>query len=429
MASLADALVKHNMLGQDTRAVAVAVAPIFLAPPTNRNPLVRISGGLSQQLINLQSYSRRVISTLRTIAAEKIKQQTIIERIDRQEKENRAEMTRLQPERRVEKTEESEDDSDLIATFLRMLGGAIARIINAITDGIRRIINAVRGILPTGIGLLRALPLLMMIFRRNPIALGFGIGAGIANLLGRGADPSRPPQPEGGSTQREPPSGDFMSEVNRVSSRFGINPTDLLALMRAESSLNPQAVNPTTGATGLIQFMPATARSLGTTVEELRQMTAAQQMQYVERFFESVGLPQGASSGLLYAYVFLPGRARSAVQRGDGILTRSGESYYNANVGLDVNRDGIITITDLDARMARFGGTQQASRMQRATGIEPTASTPRSPSSSQPTQQSGRGPQISSTPTITSSVQQTASFVPQQHATAGILILPVMVGA
>jgi hypothetical protein len=152
---------------------------------------------------------------------------------------------------------------------------------------------------------------------------------------------------------------DFMAEVNRVSNRFGINPNDLLALMRSESSLNPQAVNPTTGATGLIQFMPKTARSLGTTVEELRNMSAAQQMRFIEKYFESVNLPRGASAGTLYAYVFLPGRAQRQ------ILARAGENFYEANRGLDMNKDGIITIEDLDMRMARYGGTinRESTRM------------------------------------------------------------------
>ncbi len=36
--------------------------------------------------------------------------------------------------------------------------------------------------------------------------------------------------------------------------------------MMAESGLNPKVVNRTTGATGLIQFIPKTALGLGTTV-------------------------------------------------------------------------------------------------------------------------------------------------------------------
>jgi hypothetical protein len=161
----------------------------------------------------------------------------------------------------------------------------------------------------------------------------------------------------GSSQQNAGVTGDFATELNRVSSKFNINPADLLAVMRSESGLNPAAFirAPRTGRapgpTGLIQFMPATARSLGTTVEELRGMTAAQQMQYVEKYFDSVRLPSGSSAGRLYAYVFLPGRANREV------LTSQGEAYYDANRGLDMDRDGNITITDLDVRMARYGAS------------------------------------------------------------------------
>ena len=47
------------------------------------------------------------------------------------------------------------------------------------------------------------------------------------------------------------------------------------------------------------------------------------------------------------------------------MLTVSGEAFYEANRGLDMDSDGRITIADLDARMARFGGTTQASMVPR----------------------------------------------------------------
>ena len=459
MASLADALLKHNMLGQDTRAATVAVAPIFLSPPANRNLLTRVSGGLFQQLNNLQGYSRQVISTLRAIAAEKIKQQTVIERIDRQERENRVEMTRLQPERRVERVEEREDDSSsLISNFLRILRdvmSTISRALDAITNGVRRLLGTLRRLAPAALGLLRAIPLLMGILRRHPaVVIGGLIGSAFQYLRGRENElPEEPPIPraapeesstpapapvpsavplpnqpaapraEPGAPERAPqetaPSGDFMSEVNRVSARFGVDPLDMLAVMRAESSLNPRAQNPTSRATGLIQFIPQTAAALGTTVEEIREMSAAQQMQLVERYFQMVGLPQGASRGTLYAYVYLPGRARSAISRGDGVLSRNPENFYTANPGLDANNDGVITISDLDAVMGRH-----RARVERMPEVNERFGA----RANQP-QQTTRGPQISSAPTITPSVQQAASYVPQQQASAGMFILPVVVGA
>lgn len=212
------------------------------------------------------------------------------------------------------------------------------------------------------------------------------MGIGGSSPAGSSTSPSATavgiPSATGAQSQQ---TGDFMSEVNRVSEKFGLNPADMLALMRSESSLNPQAVNASTGATGLIQFMPATARSLGTTTEALRGMSAAQQMQYVEKYFDSVRLPQGASAGQLYAYVFLPGRARREV------LTAAGENFYEANRGLDMDGDGRITISDLDMRMARYGGTlasssasmaaaDQAQLMRTGQGSSPTVATTTNPS-------------------------------------------------
>jgi len=142
----------------------------------------------------------------------------------------------------------------------------------------------------------------------------------------------------------------FVKEVERVSSKFGFSPGALIGLMQSESGINPQARNSNGGATGLIQFMPATARSLGTSTDALYKMSRAQQMVYVEKFFSpySSGL-KGASAGKLYAYVFLPGRAG----RQSGILTENPENYYTHNRGLDMNKDGRISISDLDQRVAK----------------------------------------------------------------------------
>jgi hypothetical protein len=141
----------------------------------------------------------------------------------------------------------------------------------------------------------------------------------------------------------------FIKEVERVSSKYGFSPGALIGLMQSESGVNPQSVNSKSGATGLIQFIPATARALGTSTDALHRMNRAQQMKYVDAFFSpyASGL-RGASAGKLYAYVFLPGRAG----RQSGILTENPEKYYTDNRGLDVNRDGRITISDLDRRIA-----------------------------------------------------------------------------
>lgn len=56
---------------------------------------------------------------------------------------------------------------------------------------------------------------------------------------------------------------DLRSALNSVAAEIGTSADDLYWLIQAESSWNPAAVNPTSGAAGLIQFTNTTARGLG----------------------------------------------------------------------------------------------------------------------------------------------------------------------
>jgi AraC-like DNA-binding protein len=76
----------------------------------------------------------------------------------------------------------------------------------------------------------------------------------------------------------------FQKKLEEVAKRLKVSKADLMGIMKHESGLNPHAVNPYTGATGLIQFMPTTAKRLGTSVQELRNMSAIEQLNYVEKF-------------------------------------------------------------------------------------------------------------------------------------------------
>jgi hypothetical protein len=53
--------------------------------------------------------------------------------------------------------------------------------------------------------------------------------------------------------------------VTSAANAYGVDPALALAVSQRESGLNPNLVNPATGASGLMQLMPATARSLGVT--------------------------------------------------------------------------------------------------------------------------------------------------------------------
>src|SRR6185295_13193264 len=76
----------------------------------------------------------------------------------------------------------------------------------------------------------------------------------------------------------------FLQKVRSVAANLSINPDWLMAVMNSESGFNPSIRNRSTGATGLIQILPSTAASLGTSVEELANMSNVEQMDWVEKY-------------------------------------------------------------------------------------------------------------------------------------------------
>lgn len=183
----------------------------------------------------------------------------------------------------------------------------------------------------------------------NPFGSNFGFG-NFTN--GFSSTPAPTANPSYSNTPRVKLDQNFLNKTKEISQRIGCNYKDLLAVMNSESGLNSQARNPKGGATGLIQFMPATAKMLGTTTEELRKMTPVQQLDYVEKFFNKVKSTYGfegkqLSAGDLYALVYMPARAKR-----DVVASASEGKVYSLNKGLDKDGDGQITKADLQRRVA-----------------------------------------------------------------------------
>ena len=148
---------------------------------------------------------------------------------------------------------------------------------------------------------------------------------------------------------------DFKAKLEKVASALGVKSNDLMAIFKQESGVNPAAVNSMSGATGLIQFMPATAQRLGTTTDALKQMDGVEQLDYVYKYFKMTGVGSG-SLGDLYMAVFRPkyvGYDDTTVLGQSGAPGFSGKVYAQ-NAGLDRNRDGTITVADVKNSVARF---------------------------------------------------------------------------
>jgi hypothetical protein len=81
----------------------------------------------------------------------------------------------------------------------------------------------------------------------------------------------------------------FMPEIEAMLNRLGMPLTTFERILRKESGIfDPYAINNNTAATGLIQFMPKTAKGLGTTVEKLLTMGPKEQLTYVEKYFSNL---------------------------------------------------------------------------------------------------------------------------------------------
>jgi peptidoglycan hydrolase-like protein with peptidoglycan-binding domain len=155
------------------------------------------------------------------------------------------------------------------------------------------------------------------------------------------------------STIQDP---DFDKKLQKIATELGVGKGDLIAIMKQESGVRATAVNPYSGATGLIQFMPSTAERLGTSVQDLKRMSAVDQLDYVYKYFKMVGVQPGMDLGDLYMAVFMPahiGKPDNFVLGSSGAPGFSGKVYAQ-NRGLDKDRNGVITISDVKSAVQRY---------------------------------------------------------------------------
>lgn len=98
------------------------------------------------------------------------------------------------------------------------------------------------------------------------------------------------------------------------------------------------------GATGLIQFMPTTAKGLGTTTDALAKMSAEDQLNYVYRYFLDAIKVHGPLTTLEDVYMSILWPAAIG-QSASYVLwdSKSKPTTFRQNAGLDTNKDGQIT--------------------------------------------------------------------------------------
>jgi hypothetical protein len=142
----------------------------------------------------------------------------------------------------------------------------------------------------------------------------------------------------------------FIRKVKQVAYMLGYDPEWLMFVMNNESGFSSKAVNPHSGATGLIQFMPDTATWLGTSISDLKSMTRNQQLDWVLKYYQKWKRSgkKARNSTDLALITFYP----YAVNQPDNYKIGSERSLDRArtiskqNPGLDINKDGFISVLD-----------------------------------------------------------------------------------
>lgn len=139
---------------------------------------------------------------------------------------------------------------------------------------------------------------------------------------------------------------EFTEKVNDISNELGIEANWLMFVMWFESKLNPQAVNPISGATGLIQFMPSTARALGTTTDVLKRMSNVQQLDYVLAYLRPY---KGRMRTWVDVYlaVFYP----RAMGKPDFVITP--DIIAKQNKIFDLNKDLDISVKEIETALRK----------------------------------------------------------------------------
>ncbi|WP_293372446.1 transglycosylase SLT domain-containing protein [Nevskia sp.] len=145
-------------------------------------------------------------------------------------------------------------------------------------------------------------------------------------------------------------SSDFKRKVQEIGAELDLSPDFLMACMAFESgeTFSPDIRNAAgSGATGLIQFMPSTAKGLGTSTDALARMTAVTQLDFVRKYF----LPHKGRLRTLedvYMAILYPKAIGLDV---NAALFSVGTKVYEQNKGFDRDVDGDITPAEISSKL------------------------------------------------------------------------------
>ncbi len=131
----------------------------------------------------------------------------------------------------------------------------------------------------------------------------------------------------------------FGKKVIDIAAKLDTVPNNLMIVMNNESAgtFSPSIKNPTSTATGLIQFMEDTAKGMGTSTQALAKMSNVQQLDYVYKYLAKYKDKYKDASDL-YLAVFFP---LALYQKDEN--WQFPQWAVKANPIFDINKDGKLT--------------------------------------------------------------------------------------
>ena len=135
--------------------------------------------------------------------------------------------------------------------------------------------------------------------------------------------------------------GEIADAIQWAAADLKINPNDLAAVISFETrgTFSPAIKNPSTSATGLIQFMADKYTAYGYTRNQFAALSASEQMKYVVQYLKGRGIGQGSGLGDIYDAV-----AGYGYRDGNPKYNKKGQRVdaYYLNRAWDANRDGYV---------------------------------------------------------------------------------------
>ncbi len=174
-------------------------------------------------------------------------------------------------------------------------------------------------------------------------------------------------------------SSSFFQKLKNGCKAVSMNPEHLLNVMALESGISASSHNKNGNASGLLQFMPSTLKGLGYkgTHQDFRELKAEEQLDYCFSLIRGNMRINGGpfvSASQYYVGNFLPiALTLPGIRKNDPstvivaknpdvphlpkVSAKQETIYFNANTGLDVDKDGQITLGDIEKVLARARGS------------------------------------------------------------------------